>query len=476
MCGIVAIANGPIKVGGDWITQALYADAVRGWDSTGLIAVRDGKPSYYKRALPAADFINTRVYKRMVSTSAQAFIGHNRAATIGSVSDNTAHPFQFDHITGVHNGTLDYGWRDTLKDGKKFDVDSEALIYNIALNGVEDAVKKASGAFAIIYHDARDNTLNVIRNDERPMFYGRMNYKDDKWVFGSEAGLIEWITERVDGGDRLKDVWELKSGKLLTLDLKTQEMTLRDVEVAGRSTKSYGPFLGRSIGNANNKSTGTGHSATTKNSGKRTTATKPNVMLMPNEKNTFQKLAIEPDERLEFWITGWEGYKNNPEVGTLFGVMVEDPWIETIMFGVKQGEFDKDGIYASYPVNIRRKAGVADRIDDCRPDQLEMVLSVAHAVEVVYTAANDYHTTVINVDEEDDDDETPWLLQDKRPMGPHGERLSRVEFDKLTSKGCSCCNANILYGMDRVHWTIDGQPLCDGCNTLLAKDAVGGHA
>lgn len=464
MCGIVGGVNLPAKVGQDFITQALYVDALRGWDSTGLVAIRKGRAEYYKRAIQAADFIRTRAFQRLVSGEAEAFIGHNRAATVGSVTDETAHPFVHGHIIGVHNGTLDWGWKQAFKDGDKFAVDSDALIYNISQEGVKKTVAKAEGAFAIVYYDMKARTLNIIRNKERPMYYGLLNYKgDDRWIFGSEAGLLEWIGERCDSNDPPKDIWELKEGHLLSFDLEKAGAApaTEKMAVAGRSTYSQAPFRGEQYRSNNWNST----KNTTGNT------TRPKVTLMPHERNIFSKQGIDPQKAVEFWPTTWTAYGGNSIQGVLRGAMCDSPYIEVLVYNIAENEVDMNRIYSATPVTIRVKPNLRDKripADKLEAGQLEMILG-ASTLNVV-----DEFPDVI-VGQETDDKPFINALPDhssSKFLGPKGNILSRVEFDNLTREGCCCCSDNIIYGVDRVYWTVDSQPLCEECHVELTTEVA----
>lgn len=462
MCGIIGGINLPAKVGQDFITQALYVDALRGWDSTGLVAIRKGRAEYYKRAIGAADFIRTRAFQRLVSGEAEAFIGHNRAATVGSVNDETAHPFVHGHIIGVHNGTLDWGWRKELKDGDKFAVDSDALIHNIAHEGIKETVAKAEGAFAIVYYDMKERTLNIIRNKERPMFYGLLNYKgEDKWIYGSEAGLLEWIAERTDSGDPPKEIWELKEGHLLSFDLVKagSAPAVEKMTVAGRSAYNNGPFRGGQY-SSNNWNTTKGNTVVG-------ATTRPKVTMMPHERNIFKRQNIDPNESVEFWPTTWTAFGGNSKQGVLRGAMCDAPYIEVLVYNVTESEVNMNKIYEAFPVTIRLKPHVKDKhktFDKMDAGELEMVLS-ATTLRVVDEFGED-----IIVEQESDDKPFQKALPNyssSKFLGPKGNILSRVEFDDLTRNGCSCCSDNIIYGVDRVYWTVDSQPLCEQCHVDL---------
>ena len=205
MCGLVGFLSG--KTGGFFdkdlqiFEQMLYADVLRGKDSTGVFAINSsGKQARgAKEASTAQAFLSNKDWHALRSwtiTHGRAIIGHNRAATKGSVTDENAHPFHEGDIILVHNGTL---WGDFNKHIKgSVAVDSHAICHMLNESGtdeVEKVVNQLDGAFALIWFDKRDNSINVIRNDKRTLYHC---LTEDGFVFASEAGLINWIVGRHD--------------------------------------------------------------------------------------------------------------------------------------------------------------------------------------------------------------------------------------------------------------------------------------
>jgi len=183
---------------GKFFQQALFADTFRGVDSTG-IALIDMKtmeePEVYKKALAAPDFLQLGRSLELLDNNHtwNLMLGHNRAATKGGVHHHTSHPLQIGDITMVHNGTIT-NHRD-LTDGKDFVVDSEAIANAIDLDGIEEVVKSINGAFTLVWHDATDNTVNIIRNKERPMYIG-ISKDANTVLFASEGGMLKWLAAR----------------------------------------------------------------------------------------------------------------------------------------------------------------------------------------------------------------------------------------------------------------------------------------
>jgi glucosamine 6-phosphate synthetase-like amidotransferase/phosphosugar isomerase protein len=194
MCGIVGVAGDLWMKDESCLKRMLIFDYLRGPDSTGVAAIRNnGTAAIAKVSSHPIDLLEMPKFKAaMNANQSRAFIGHNRAATMGSVTSFNAHPFEYENIVGVHNGTLD---RDCLKDvhkelGEEYPVDSMTLFAAIAKMGLKDAMSLISGAWSIVYYDKKDNTLNFLRNKDRPMNYAYT--KDFKRLFfASEYPIIE---------------------------------------------------------------------------------------------------------------------------------------------------------------------------------------------------------------------------------------------------------------------------------------------
>lgn len=194
MCGIVGLIskNGflPNKVGETLFKQLLYVDALRGWDSTGMFRVTWNKQDIdvYKKAQTPQLFLWNMSKDKGHWFSGKILIGHNRAATRGDVTDDTSHPFQEKQITLVHNGTL-WGHRH-LADTT---VDSHAICHALTDKSPQEFINAASGAYALAWWNNDERTLNLLRNEERPL---SLVETKEFFILSSEKLLAEWIATR----------------------------------------------------------------------------------------------------------------------------------------------------------------------------------------------------------------------------------------------------------------------------------------
>ena len=197
MCGIVGIIT-KNKYGfghneGKLFTNMLQMDSIRGEDSTGVFGVDStGKIDLIKGDTNGWQFTKCKNYtdfeSRIFSTY-QIVIGHNRAATKGSITPENAHPFKEDNIILVHNGTIFN--QDELD--KSVEVDSHAITKALAKADAKTALNQIHGPFALVWFDSTLKTLNLARNDDRPLFL--VEYQTF-WTISSEPGLPVWLNGR----------------------------------------------------------------------------------------------------------------------------------------------------------------------------------------------------------------------------------------------------------------------------------------
>lgn len=234
MCGIVGVAikknYGFFKKEEDVFYDLLFADTLRGDDSTGMVFVeKDGSfgivKDRYSAPLILDEFRNTNMGKSMLQLG-KAMIGHNRKATIGKVEKDTAHPFVVDDVFAlVHNGTL-HGHKQLADTA----VDSEALAIHLkkvlgpdyTKEAFEKAIGKVYGAYAVACFNQETNKLHLFRNSQRPLCIVET---DEAWFWASEYGMLSWILSRHSITIK-KDAAEfVKEDTLYTIDLTDNKLT-----------------------------------------------------------------------------------------------------------------------------------------------------------------------------------------------------------------------------------------------------------
>lgn len=195
MCGIVGVFGAPSKKMASVFFDMLQMDVLRGWDSTGVLAVKKKRDWYVhaelgvpQNLLQNPEFSREILDPKAVGTHS-LLLGHNRAATKGEVTVQNAHPFIHEPIIGVHNGTL-WSYYALEKDYEgHFETDSEAIFWAIREYGPEWVWKRLDGAATLVWWDSAKFRLHFLSNGKRPLYYSHT--EDEKnIVFASEPWMI----------------------------------------------------------------------------------------------------------------------------------------------------------------------------------------------------------------------------------------------------------------------------------------------
>jgi asparagine synthetase B (glutamine-hydrolysing) len=227
MCGLFgAIGQKIVPYEIKIIEKMSYLTCFRGIDSTGVFTIHDdpnfkySSPVILKNTSTPPEFIHSNTFQKHVRTvkeDLKVIAGHSRAATYGSVVASNAHPFRKDHITGMHNGSIPQfaNWNgDTT--------DSEHLFELMAKSGPQSVVDQAKGgAYALVWHDSSDNTLNFLRNPDRPLFFAKA--PGDLILWMSEEWMLDTLFKSIGWGKA--SIEELPVHTHYSVDVDTLELS-----------------------------------------------------------------------------------------------------------------------------------------------------------------------------------------------------------------------------------------------------------
>ncbi len=194
MCGIVGCMGNLNQPEKKAFRDMLLFDVVRGQDSTGIFGVplTLNNPTFMRKEVghpmnlwdmnPTDKLFD---YRGVISPFCKILLGHNRAATMGEITVDNAHPFEFGDITGVHNGSL-WDTYDLLGDHV---VDSKCIYDTIEQEGIDYTWERLHGAAALVWWDDGAQRLYMIRNEERPL-YTQANKSRSALFWASEEWMI----------------------------------------------------------------------------------------------------------------------------------------------------------------------------------------------------------------------------------------------------------------------------------------------
>lgn len=406
-----------------YFKQALIVDSIRGMDSTGVLALtNNNKLLCYKKATYSSEYITLKKAKILLdSTSQQFMLGHNRAATKGSIDDSSAHPFTFGDITMFHNGTL-YTW-DKLSGDKQFEVDSQAIAYGLHKFGIKNTLEKIDGAYALVWHDKGNNTVNFARNDERPLFIGRVA-KSGSILYASEKGMISWLAEK--NNIKLESVKELPVGEHLSIPVDAEESetktSFKPMEIyAWQDWSSYSPY-----------------------SYKRYTPTK----------NKFQEANKDlVGLRVEVLFDAFKPYSMAADVSKRLGYLSG---------GVILGEGDANRFFRVTVDSLLEK-----KCNTLLTEHKPITVSIDSIASTYIRASIAKHGEGLHYIPPEDSD----IIEENKDVliyNPVQRWITEREFEKMTSTGCGNCSRDLdVEEASSLTWVNGESPVCEDCKDTL---------
>lgn len=271
MCGIIGAAGNLDGKDDKIVKTLLHLDALRGEHSTGLATVQrnTGDVKVVKQVGGPWELIDGRGWGTAFNRLNRVLIGHNRFATQGKIIRKNAHPFDLETLVGVHNGTIRN--KHKFLDHTQFDVDSENILYHIEQEGLDDFLEKVDGAYALVWWDKIEETLNFLRNKERPMYLAQSE-DGSRLYWASEAWMLQIATSRegVKIGEIHSTAEDMHYSFHIEKDCKIKKPTVKMakskfvpyVYVAQQQAKWHGNDQKKTLQVVVNNTTSTGTAAT----------------------------------------------------------------------------------------------------------------------------------------------------------------------------------------------------------------------
>ena len=259
MCGIVGY-TGP-REAYPIILKGLKRLEYRGYDSSGVALLHDGKLDVYKKKGKVAELEESLVGKNL---HANIGIGHTRWATHGEPSDRNSHPHTSasGRLSMIHNGIIEnYAplKKELVSKGYSFtsDTDTEVLlnfIEDIQINNdctleeaVRIALKRITGAYCILLLDEQDPETIIAARKGSPLVIGIG--KGEHFLASDASPIIEYTKEVVYVNDY--ELAIVRPNELILKNIGNEKITpfitKLDMELAAIEKGGYEHFMLKEI-------------------------------------------------------------------------------------------------------------------------------------------------------------------------------------------------------------------------------------
>jgi glutamine---fructose-6-phosphate transaminase (isomerizing) len=259
MCGIVGYTG--TKQAFPIVLKGLKRLEYRGYDSSGVALLNNGKISVHKKKGKVADLEETLIGKELNATIG---IGHTRWATHGEPSDRNSHPHtsKTGRLSMIHNGIIENYVQlktELLNKGYSFtsDTDTEVLlnfIEDILLNNncsleeaVRIALKRITGAYCILLLDEQDAETIIAARKGSPLVIGIG--KGEHFLASDASPIIEYTKEVVYVNDY--ELAIVRPDELILKNLGNEKVTpfitKLDMELAAIEKGGYEHFMLKEI-------------------------------------------------------------------------------------------------------------------------------------------------------------------------------------------------------------------------------------
>lgn len=377
----------------------------------------------------------------VITQNSKVLMGHNRAATRGMLTVENSHPFWTGKYMVAHNGTLDYSCLKDLAKNRQGDTDSEQLANSIhELDSVKDALALTTGAWALTIYNHEANTITLVRNDQRPLYYAMAEDRDTLY-WASEPGMLRWILDR-NSLNYSKKIYELPVDTMFTWGIPGSKEIFQEkpqrLEAKGKRVQNF------QYGGPNNNN---------RQSWEQWAGQRGSPNANGSGYNRGELASIRDKDHAGFSAEDVRALRAAPfnEVeGEIYGLGWQDAEAdlpENNPFSVTQ-DFDKWSQYGDgYKAGKNRpslKREKTDKIDESLPFLLgdgppdaksqKEALAIKEAAEIENVIP--LRSPVIIVG--DDAPKKSNIFGSR--IGPNGRRISPAKFKELTKHKCGWCD------------------------------------
>ena len=445
------------------------------------------------------DFCNRQFVNR-VFTKIDEFsiiLGHTRSATRGTSTARNAHPFQHNHITLTHNGTVGNAY-DIVPIGVRpqdVNVDSDIVCYAMGTlkekEDEEQILEKLKGPFALVWHNARDASVNIARNEQKPIFLAYLK-DENTMLYASEYTTLAHLLER--RGMKIED--EI---------IEPSPLNWFKFHIADLRKYTKRPFVVRHRTRPPSTDTGTTDGMRRMNFGRQDTDDYPDPT--PGQMSELRSSVlvnsfdVDKIETIATWLKEFrsslppgapksakkvqQAAKALREVGYKFcQICIVDPdtWVSYRKNKGNLGQMvgkTRDGLpFVMHNVtNAKWQAyyefgKVYARVLNVKKiNSKQTLVVVEHPIHATRSA--EFFRAEKDGTKHDSNQRSfpsealsasPSLRIERTHQGPSGRMVTRERFFELTCRGCGYCSADIMEQDHlKLYWTNSDTPICLDC-------------
>lgn len=195
MCGLAGVMGRKLDLNAIQKFKDIFLFAqVRGEDGAGMLAVptKDYVQSVrvQRTVWSSGHLVTTQEFNDCIKGDVSIIVGHARQPTRGGTKIENVHPHRHKNILLVHNGTMTYIGDNTIPVGAS---DSKLVTQCIAEKGPQGFVDTSYGAYCLVWIDLEAQTLNFLRNSDRPLWLVEENHS---MLINSGVKNVYWASEQ----------------------------------------------------------------------------------------------------------------------------------------------------------------------------------------------------------------------------------------------------------------------------------------